>query len=318
MATDAPAAYAPSRPLPPVGAYLRTVVDVGMRSIPTALPALVLLWFYHFGMALYLELAGAGTSPLGYPDSRAHLVQLFMKISAYLPLLVLVYTPFLPLQDWLLRGERRSFLSAIRHVLERVLPFVLSALLQMAIILLPVFVMFGILLLVVTPFPDLPRELVALLAVVTVGPALLWVFLTGMFLVFAVPAVVLDGHGPGRSIRVSIRLVAGHFWGILGRFIIFFLALFAAVMIASIPAALLSVGAATASGAESVFRIAGLLWTSLITAMTFPFWVAALLVLYRALVPAPETTAAAALAGVLAEERPVLEGGEHPTPFIFE
>src|SRR5262245_8374143 len=214
MATDAPASHAALRSLPPVGEYLRRLFDLGKQSIPVAIPALVFLWFYHFGTELYLEIAGHGTSPLGYPDTEARLYQMMMKISAYLPLLVLVYTPFLPLQDALMRGQPPSFLASIRHVLERLVPFIISAILQFLIVILPIGVVLGIVILAIAPLPTLPPEAGALIAVVVAVPAMIWIFLAAMFLVFAVPAVVLDGHGPGRAIGVSVRMVAGNFWGV--------------------------------------------------------------------------------------------------------
>jgi hypothetical protein len=248
-------------------------------------------------------------------------MQLMMKISAYLPLLVLVYTPFLPLQDSLLRGERPSFLTAIRQVLERLVPFVLSAVLQFLIVMTPILILIAIVALAIAPIPALPTQAVALIAVAVAVPSLIWVFLSGMFLMFAIPAVVLDGHGPARSIGVSARLVAGRFWGILGRFLAFFVMLFVAVMVASMPAMLLTAGAAVVTGADSAFRIGSLLWTSLITALTFPFWVGSLMVLYRTLAPAAgeEMAADAAVTGPLAAEAPAAGHGEHPTtPYIFE
>ena len=63
---------------------------------------------------------------------------------------------------------------------------------------------------------------------------------------------------------------------------------------------------------EFGFRIVTLLWTSLVTALTFPFWVGGLIVLYRSL--APGSTA------IADESRPWPRSwaGQHPTPFIFE
>ncbi len=315
MTMDETVVHASRRPLPRVGEYLRALYDLGMKSIPAALPALIFLWFYHFGTSLYLELAGGATSPLGFRDNQALMVQLFMKISAYLPLLVCVYTPFLPLQDSLLRGQRISFVDAIRHVLERLVPFALSVLLQMAIVFIPVALILGLLLAVVTPFPELPRGVVAMLALVTSGPILMWLFVSGMLLVFAVPAVVLDGSGPMRAITMSARMVAGHFWGIFWRFLVFFLVLFVAVLIASVPAALFGAIGAAVPGAEFAFRVVVLLWTSLVTALTFPFWVGALIVLYRSLAPASGASAIADESEALAAK---LAAGHHPTPFIFE
>lgn len=312
MATDA-AASASSRTLPALGTYLRTLFDLGRRSVPAALPALAFLWFYHFGTALYLEVAGGGTSPLGYHDNRAQMIQLLMKASAYLPLLVLVYTPFLPLQDSILRGEPRSFLSAVRHVLERMIPFVLSSLLQLIIVLAPVAFVLGILVAALAPLP-VPRELVAVIAVATIAPLFLWLFVSGLFLAFAIPGVVLSGLGATRSISASARLVASHFWGVLGRFLVFFLILIGVVTLVSLPSVVVTSLSAT-TPVPAVLRIASILWSSLVTALTFPFWVGALIVLYRALVPG---TAAAVEERAPGAAAPHPAPGETSTPFLFE
>lgn len=316
MATDAPA-VAPSRELPPVGAYLRSLSALGRRSIPPALPALVFLWFYHFGTALYLELAGAGTSPLGYRDNNALMIHALMKVSAYLPLLVLVYTPFLPLQDALLHGERMSFVSAIRHVLERMVPFVLSVILQILIVAGPVVLIAGILVAAIAPFPDLPKEIVAVIAVAAVFPLLAWLMLSGFFLFFAIPGVVLSGQGAARSVSASARLVGSHFGGLLLRLVVFFVILFMIVLVATIPAMLLGTIAAWATHADQVFRILSILWTSLVSALTFPFWVAAVLVLYRALVPVGAAEGAPEMA-IDAAPGPLGPPGEQPAPLPFE
>jgi len=317
MATDAPAT-APSRPLPAPGDYLRTLFDLGRRSIPPALAALVFLWFYRFGTGLYLELAAQGTSPLGFRDERAFLIQGLMKVSAYLPLLVLVYTPFLPLQDSLLRGESRSFVSSIRHVLERMVPFVLSVIVQLAIMFGPIAILAGVLIAVIAPHPDLPKEIVLVIAVAAFIPMVIWLLLAGFFLAFAIPGVVLSDLGPIQSIAASARLVGTHFWGLLGRFIAFTFVLFLVVMVGSIPALVLGATAAAVSRAESVFRIGSILWSSLVAALTFPFGVASLLVLYRSMVPAGAAPdAVPGEAGIHAPGAPLPEG-ERPAPFQFE
>jgi hypothetical protein len=99
------APVAPPRPmLPTLGAFLRESLSLGARSIRPALPALVFLGCYRFGMGLYFEVAVRQTTPFGDPDQRAQLLHLMMSLCAYLPLLVLIYLPFLPLQDAIRRG----------------------------------------------------------------------------------------------------------------------------------------------------------------------------------------------------------------------
>lgn len=316
MATDAPAS-APSPSLPPVGAYLRALFDLGRRSIVPALPALVFLWFYRFGTGLYFVMAREGSSPLGFHDERTLLVQAVMGAAAFLPLLVLVHAPFLPLQDSLLRGERRNFLDAIKHVLERMIPFALSVLLQLLIAFGPIALVGGILIAALAPVPDLPKELVLLILVAGIVPVVLWILAWWLFLLFATPGVILSDLGAARAIAASVRLVGGHVWGIFGRFLLFSLVLIAIVMAASIPVAILGAVGAAAAHAEPLFRLLSLLWTSLVTALTFPFGIAATVVLYRALVPAP---AAAAPLGIEGEAAPegLPPGAEPLTPYPFE
>jgi hypothetical protein len=318
MATDAPASQAALRSLPPVGEYLRRLIELGKQSIPVAIPALLFLWFYHFGTDLYLEIAGRATSPLGYPDTQARLYHALMKISAYLPLLVLVYTPFLPLQDSLLRGQPPSFLASIRQVLDRLVSFILSAILQTLIIFVPIAIVIGIVVLAVAPFPALPPEAGVLIALTVALPCLLWIFLSATFLVFAIPAVVLDGHGPMRSIALSFRMVASHFWSVNGRFFVFFLLLLVFVLIACIPAMLLNAGGALLAQAGIAFRIGAIFWTSLVTALTFPFWVAALMLQYRALAPSGDEAVAIDAIPLPGTEPPKTGQGGQPTPYIFE
>ena len=313
MATDA-AAPASSRTLPALGTYLGSLFHLGRQSIPAAIPALLFLWFYRFGMGLYSQVAAEGTSPLGFHDPRAQMGQILIGAAAYFPLLVLVYTPFLPLQDALMRGEHPRFLNAIRQVLERMVSFIVSSILQFLIIFVPVAFVVGILIAALAPLPGAARELVAVITVAVLAPLLLWIFLAAFFLVFAIPGVVLSGLGATRSISSSVRLVASHFWGILGRLIVFFLILLTVLMVLLIPSMILTALATATARAGMALRIASTLWSSLLTALSFPFWVAALMVLYRALVPE----------GVVAEPAPAPEvpavhpTGETSTPFRFE
>jgi len=304
MALDATAS-APSRPLPPLGAFLRALIDLGRRSIPIAIPALVFLWFYHVGMALYLEVSGAGTSPLGYRDNNALLIHALMQISAYLPLLVLVYMPFLPLQDALLRGERITFFAAARHVLERMVPLVLCLILQCLIFVAPLALMTAVVAAVIAGLPDLPGELMAGLAFTVVVPVVMWILAYSFLMAFALPGVILSGLGPWRAITKSARLASEHVIGLVGRFIVFLLVLIFAALILSIPTGLLRVAGAAVGSAEPALRLVGILWSSLVTSFLFPFWVASLLVLYRALVPRPAPgTEEGATAALAMEDQP--------------
>jgi hypothetical protein len=81
---------------------------------------------------------------------------------------------------------------------------------------------------------------------------------------------------------------------------------------------ILAAGGSLLAQAGSILRIGAILWTSLITAFTDPFWVASLLLQDRALAPAggEETVTEAAAIGPALAPRPA--SGEQPTPYIFE
>jgi hypothetical protein len=182
------------------------------------------------------------------------------------------------------------------------------------ILFVPVAFIVGILIAALAPLPAAARELMVAITLAVIAPLLLWILLAAFFLVFAIPGVVLSGLGATRSISGSVRLVAGHFWGILGRFLVFFFLLITVLAVLLIPSMILNALATAAASAGMALRIASTLWSSLLAAISFPFSVAAVIVLYRALVPegvvagpesAPETAPA----------HPV---GETPTPYLFE
>jgi hypothetical protein len=287
-----------------------------MRSIGPALPALTLLCFYRFGMGLYLEFAVQQTSPLGYPDDRARAMHLVMTAAAYLPLLLLVYTPFLPLQDALLRGERKGFFDSVRHVLERTLPFGLSMLAQLVILATPVTLLFFTAGLAMTAIPDAPEELIAWIMLLLMIPTLTWLAIAAIYLLLATPALVLDGRGPLQSIRFSARTTHHRFWGLLGRLFVAFVLIILATVFFSFPASILAIAARVSGADPPALKIARVLWTSVITAAAFPFSVAALMVLYRSVAPSGGG------AGAAAPEADGTAGAGEPrratTPYLFE
>ncbi len=300
--------------LPSVGTYLRAVIALGVGSLRAALPAIAFLYFYRLGMGLYLTFSGDGAGPFGDYEDRAFVTSVMMQTAAYLPLLVLIYTPFLPLQDSLLRGTRRSFMDSVRLVLERFIPFVLSAIAQGVILFGPPVLLFGGMALLVRTFPTRPEDLVRALALATIFPCLLWVAILALFLTFAIPAVVLDGRGPFASIRMSFGLVGRHFGGILGRLAVFIIVMILAAMAASLPEAFLQVGAAAAGLDHPALKIARAIWSAGVSALLFPFSVAALVILYRAVTPGP------AIAGPAPGTDPALPEEPRPaaSPFRFE
>lgn len=309
------------RTLPPVGIYLRAVTALGLASLSRGLPAVVFLYFYRLGMGLYLAFAMGESSPLGTTDQEAAITSLAMAGVAYIPLLALVYTPFVPLQESILSGGRRSLLESVRLVLERLWPFFLSVIAQGLLIFGPPLALFAaasaMLHTAGARSPDEVARVVALLALI---PCFAWMVLIAVMLMFAVPALVLDSRGPLASIRVSLDLVARHFGGILGRLFVFFLLAVLVGVVASLPEAILHVASAATGFDAPLFRIARVIWSSAVSAFLFPFSVASLTVLYRALVPGPGSVGVPAGAAPQGATAPPVPGEQAPaaSPFRFE
>jgi len=278
------AAIGPSRAaLPGIADYLRAIWDLGRRSLKPALPALAFLYFYRLGMGAYIAM-----SDYGYPhgaDAIGAIVPQIVVIASFVPLLLLVYTPFLPLQDALLRGREMSFLAAIRRVLETAWNFMLSGIAQMLVFFVPVAV---ILVLAGIMIPSTGGEAASarLLAMsVAFLGGFTWCLVAGILMIFATPAVVLDGEGPVQSIRTSFRLVTRNLGGVLGRLIAFAFLSFVVYVFASMPATILTTIERSSGLSSAPLKIASVVWSSAMDTVFFPFWVAALMVLYRALLP---------------------------------
>jgi hypothetical protein len=311
----APAAshrFVPPPLLPAPGEYLRSLIRLGLASLRPALPALILLFVYRIGMGLYLIFTGDATSSLGFPDEQARILTAMVTAAAYLPLLVLVYTPFLPLQDGLLAGRRRSFPECVKQVLELLPPFGASGVVQVLIIMVPACAVIVGAALFATPLTAGSPDARGLLIVAAMLPAFLWVSVALLFLAFAAPLLLLDGRGPLASIRESARLVRANFAGVLGRFFLFGLVFVLAAMFLTFPNSMLAAVSAVARARFLGAEIAGLVWASAIGAFLFPFSVSALLILYRALLPARAAEPGPAAIAETAEPTPTAN------PYRFE
>ena len=125
--------------LPPFGDYIRATFALGRRAIRPALPALVFVYFYRLGMGLFMDFSPSALGTrAGAPGSAAGFL---MVAAGYLPMLVLVYTPFLPFLDSLLRGGTASFVDAVKQVLEVAWQLLVSLILQVAVVITPVTVL---------------------------------------------------------------------------------------------------------------------------------------------------------------------------------
>jgi hypothetical protein len=247
--------------LPGVPAYLRSVFELGRRSLRPALPALVFLFFYRLGMGAY----GAFTNYSHALGEDAPGVKAVLNATPIV-LLVLIYIPFLPLQDGLLRGHPIHFLGAIRRVLQVSVNLVLSGIVQVFLLLGPI-----------TPITILGARVLSdpLGPVMWAGFA--WLAVAAFFMIFAIPAVVLDGEGPLRSLWTSCRLVSGNFASALGRLLVLACLAFASLAVAW--------PVSTQGPTTTLIKLALVTWTSATETLLCPFWVAAVTVLYRSLRP---------------------------------
>ena len=248
--------------LPGIPAYLSSVFELGRRSLRPALPALAFLFLYRLGMGAYGALTNYSEALKGHALGG-------MVVAKATPILLiaLIYIPFLPLQESILRGHPIHFLEAIRRVLEKSLNLILSGIAQGFILLGPI-----------TPIAYIGARLLP----DPFGPLLLigfaWLAVAAFFMVFATPAVVLDGEGPLHSLRTSFHLVSRNLGGALGRLLVLASLAFVGSMVTS---PLSTLGA----GATAPIKIATVIWTSATETLLYPFWIAAVVVLYRSLRP---------------------------------
>jgi hypothetical protein len=274
----------PRPALPRVADYLRAVLDLGRRSLRPALPALAFLYFFRVGMGVYVALSNYSYS-LG-PEAMASIVPKLAELVSFLPMLLLVYTPVLPLQDSILQGTPMSFRAAVRRVLECAWNFTLSGIAQVIVFFVPAVVLaIGVGLVIPDSGGYADPSRFALLVLVLVAAFVVWWMIAGFLLMFATPAVVLDAEGPLQSIRTSFRLVVGNLGAVLGRFFAFAFLAIVAYLLATMPAQMLAAVERASGATSSPLKIAAVIWTSAIVTLFFPFWAAALLVLYRSLVP---------------------------------
>ena len=272
--------------LPPVSTYLRAVYALGRASIAPGFPALAFFYFYRLGMGLYLALSVDRVVSIDDLSQQGVLTAQMVQIPAYIPVFVLIYMPFLLLQDGILRGTPFSLGRSMRAVLERVLPLIASGIAQVVIVFGPPLLLLAGAVLLARSVPTRPEELTRAIVMVSLVPCVIYIFVMLFFLWFALPALVLDRRGPLRSIRLSLGLVATHFGGLLGRILVTFLLLILAAVVLAFPAEILQVAAEAAEAEHPVLKIAVVVWAAAVAALLFPFMMASVVVLYRALVPA--------------------------------
>jgi len=265
MTTEADRTGSARASLPGVHAHLSSVYDLGRRSIRPALPALALLFLIRLGM-------GAHRALTNYSDAtgQAAVPAVNAALDA-IPILLLAFIciPFLPLQESILRGRTIHFLGAIRRVLQVSVNLVFSVIAQTFILLGPV-----------TPITVAGARMLSDPFGPLLWTCMAWLLVAAFFMIFAIPAVVLDGEGPLRSLWTSVRLVSRNFGSVLGMLLVLgFIAL-----VGFGAASPLSALGATAAP----IKVAFVAWTSAIEALLLPFLAAAVVVLYRSLRPRAE------------------------------
>ena len=249
--------------LPGIPAYLRSVYDLGRRSLRPALPALAFLFLYRLGMGAYGALTNYSYAQGGGADG----VRAAVNNAIPILFLVFIYIPFLPLQESFLRGRPIHFLGAIRRVLQVSVNLVFSGAVQVFIILGPI-----------TPIAVVGARLLSDPFGPLIWTGMAWMAVAAFFMIFATPAVVLDGEGPLHSLLTSFKLVSRNLGSVLGRFLVLAILAFLGFAVAT-PSS--TFGAAT----TAPIKLAVVAWTSAVETLLFPFWVAAVTVLYRSLRP---------------------------------
>jgi hypothetical protein len=261
--------------LPGVPAYLRSVYELGRRSFRPALPALAFLFLCRVALDAYGVL-----THYSYAMGKGAPGVMAVIDAAPLLFLFLIYIPFLPLQESLLRGHPIHLLVAIRRVLPVSVNSMLSGVAQVLILLGPLAPLF---------FPRLVPSAWWTDAWTFLAPLFwgffAWMLVASFFMIFAMPAVVLDGEGPLHSLRTSCRLVWRNLGSALGRLLTLALLAAVAYMVATIPSSILGAAGRTSGVAAAPIKLAAVIWTSAADTLFFPFGVAAVLVLYRSLRP---------------------------------
>src|SRR4029077_13237964 len=100
-----------------------------------------------------------------------------------------------------------------------------------------------------------------------------WLGAAASFMIFLIPAVVLDGEGPLHSLRTSFFLVSRNLGSVLGRFLVLAILAFVGFEVSSHVSGL--------AGSTAVpIKLAVVTWTSAAETLLYPFWIAAVTVLY--------------------------------------
>jgi len=248
--------------LPGVPAYLRSVYELGRRSLRPALPVLAFLFLYRLGTGAYGALTNYSFAMgKGAPGLTA------VVHATPILFLALIYIPFLPLQESILRGRPIHFLGAIRCVLRMSVNLIFSGIAQVIILLGPI-----------TPITILGARLLPDPLGLIMWTGMAWLAVAAFFMIFATPAVVLDGEGPLRSLRTSFLLVSRNLGSALGRLLVLAFLAFVGFEVAR---PLSTLGGNT----SAPIKLVVVTWTSAAETLLYPFWVAAVMVLYRSLRP---------------------------------
>jgi hypothetical protein len=274
--------------LPPLGTYLSAVKALGIASFRPSLPALAFAYFYLLGTGLYLAFSAETDGSL----ASHPMIEALMRMIATFPLFLLVDAPVLPVQDTILRGARLSFWGSVQVVLSRAMPLIVATVAQVILLAGPPMLLLGGVGLMVRSIPSIPGGASELASYVRAAwflaliPCAVYFVIMALLLTFTQPAVILDSRGPLSSIRTSFSMVASRFGGVFGRLLVFNVVLMVALLVASLPIAFLQAMTLISGYVHPAIKVANAIWEAAITAASFPFSVASVLILYRSILRA--------------------------------
>ena len=192
-----------AHPLPSVGSYVRAVLALGWASLRSSWPLLAVITFFEKWLESYFKLM----KDEGQLSSSSFIA----AGSAFGLILTLLYAPLLQLQDSALRGSPRSLWGSCRATWAR-LPAFLACVGLEGLILSPL-VLFVVPL--VLSVNAAARD--AVLPLLWAVTGLVCLATATLLFGFVGPLVLLDSQKAPNAILMSIRMVAHHFGGLLGR-----------------------------------------------------------------------------------------------------
>jgi hypothetical protein len=258
-------------------------------------------WILSAGALLDYEarwvFSGNATSELDPTNPSMLLTRLGLALFGFVALTILttVFLLLIPLQDGLLRGRAIGLGGAFRALSRCMGPLTLSCTAQALLVLAVPFAVVSAYVYAsvagVDPVEGVPnifkmQEVARASAMRALWPSAVWIIVTSILFVFALPYVILEQRGPLRSIGLSVSLVlrrcraeSGRFWAFAGTWI-------GAATVVMLPVILLNMTTTVTSREQVLLNFFAWGWRSLATAFAIPWCCASLVILFRHLVPA--------------------------------